>query len=373
MAGIYIHIPFCKQACNYCDFHFSTSLKKKEEMLYAICNELVLRKNEINENIETIYFGGGTPSLLSIEEIEHVLKTIYDNYSVIENPEITIEANPDDLSKEKILNLGNSKINRLSIGIQSFYDEYLLLMNRSHNATEAFECLKIATQYFENISIDLIYGIPNLSTEKWLKSVKKIIDLKIPHISTYALTVEEKTALHHMIKNGKIPKLNDNLAHQHFLAMIKLLSENEYVHYEISNFSKKGFESKNNSNYWLGKKYLGIGPSAHSFDGENRSWNIANNSLYIKKIKENNLPSEKEKLSIADRYNEYIMTGLRTHWGVNLNLIRIKFGKKFYDYLLKQMQKHINNQSLTIENNHLKTTLQGKFLSDGISADLFWV
>lgn len=373
MAGIYIHIPFCKQACHYCDFHFSTSMKKKEEMIAAIIQEMHLRKNEINEPVETIYFGGGTPSVLSNEEIDQILAPIFTLFDVVEHPEITLEANPDDLSVERIQLLATSKINRLSIGVQSFYDEDLQLMNRAHNATEAWESLVEATKYFDNISIDLIYGIPNLSMDKWKANVQKALDLGINHISSYALTVEPKTALATLVKNGKIPTPDDGEAHEHFLVLVEMLENAGFVHYELSNFGKQEYFSKNNSGYWLGKKYLGIGPSAHSFDGTHRSWNIANNSIYINKIQENILPREVEELSIHDRYNEYVMTGLRTIWGVSLERIETEFGTNFKNYLLKEAQYYINKEQLQLENNVLTTTVKGKFFCDGIASELFWV
>ncbi|HLW41636.1 MAG TPA: radical SAM family heme chaperone HemW, partial [Flavobacterium sp.] len=326
MAGIYIHIPFCKQACHYCDFHFSTSLKKKEEMIAALIQEIHLRKEEINEPVETIYFGGGTPSVLSNEEINILIDAVFSLFDVMKHPEITLEANPDDLTKERIHELAHSRINRLSIGVQSFYDEDLQLMNRAHNAKEAWESLEEAAKHFDNISIDLIYGIPNMSLERWESNIQKALDLGIPHISSYALTVEPKTALASLIKKGKIPTLDDGEAHEHFLRMVSILENNGFVHYELSNFGKPDYFSKNNSAYWLGKKYLGIGPSAHSFDGKNRSWNIANNSLYIQAIQKNELPNETETLSIQDRYNEYIMTGLRTIWGVSVFSVEHEFG-----------------------------------------------
>lgn len=373
MAGIYIHIPFCKQACHYCDFHFSTSMKKKEEMIAALIQEIHLRKNEINEPVETIYFGGGTPSVLSNEEIDQILAPIFTLFDVVEHPEITLEANPDDLSVERIQQLAVSKINRLSIGVQSFYDEDLQLMNRAHNATEAWNSLVEATKHFDNISIDLIYGIPNLSMDKWKSNVQKALDLGINHISSYALTVEPKTALATLVKNGKIPTPDDGEAHEHFLVLVEMLENAGFVHYELSNFGKPEYFSKNNSAYWLGKKYLGIGPSAHSFDGTHRSWNIANNSIYINKIQVNILPREVEKLSIYDRYNEYVMTGLRTIWGVSLERIETEFGVNFKNYLLKEAQYYINKEQLQLENNILKTTIKGKFFCDGIASELFWV
>jgi oxygen-independent coproporphyrinogen-3 oxidase len=372
MSGIYIHIPFCKQACHYCDFHFSTSMKKKDEMVLALAKELELRKNESqNETIETIYFGGGTPSILSIDDIRFLIDKVYEYYEVIENPEITLEANPDDLDEETILQYANSPINRLSIGVQSFFEDDLLLMNRAHNSAEAKKCLEFATQHFDNISIDLIYGMPNMSNEKWLQNIETALSFNIPHISSYALTVEPKTALDKMIKVGTVPKLDDDLAQQHFHILIEKLQENGFVHYELSNFGKPDYFSKNNTAYWLGKKYIGIGPSAHSYNGQSRSWNIANNSLYLKAIAENKLPSETETLSKTDQYNEYIMTGLRTIWGVSLERIETEFGTKYLDYLHQQAGKFIFDNLLEIENNVLKTTKKGKFLSDGIASDLF--
>jgi oxygen-independent coproporphyrinogen-3 oxidase len=259
----------------------------------------------------------------------------------------------------------------LSIGVQSFFEDDLQLMNRAHNLEEAKKCLEFATQYFDNISIDLIYGMPNMSNEKWLQNIETALSFNIPHISSYALTVEPKTALHKMIKSGSIPTLDDDLAQQHFHILIDKLQENGFVHYELSNFGKPDYFSKNNTAYWLGKKYIGIGPSAHSYNGESRSWNIANNSLYLKAIAENKLPSETEILSKTDQYNEYIMTGLRTIWGVSLVRIETEFGTKYLEYLYQQAEKYISDNLLEIENNVLKTTKKGKFLSDGIASDLF--
>ncbi len=372
MSGIYIHIPFCKQACHYCDFHFSTSMKKKEEMVLAIANELKLRKIEFqDELVETIYFGGGTPSVLELDEINFLINTVYDNYSVSQTPEITLEANPDDLSEARIIAFSQSKINRLSIGIQSFFEDDLQMMHRAHNSAEAKKCLEIATHYFDNITIDLIYGIPGMTNEKWLYNIEIALAFNVPHISCYALTVEPKTALSKLIQTGKIAEPNDEVAQMHFLTLVETLENKGFVHYELSNFGKENYFSKNNSAYWLGKKYLGIGPSAHSFDGISRSWNISNNSLYIKSIQENNLPKEVEILSKTDRYNEYIMTGLRTIWGVSFEKIASDFGNDYLDYCQNQMQKFLKDDLLFVENNILKTTKKGKFLTDGIASDLF--
>ena len=372
MSGIYIHIPFCKQACHYCDFHFSTSMKKKDEMILALVKEIQMRKMEFkDEVVETIYFGGGTPSVLTTNEIQFLISEVYKNYKVAENPEITIEANPDDLSKDRIIELSKSPINRLSIGIQSFFEDDLSMMNRAHNSAEAKKCLEEATKYFDNISLDLIYGIPGMSNEKWKQNIETALSFGIPHISSYALTVEPKTALNKLIQTGKIAKPKDDVAEEHFQILVETLEKNGFIHYELSNFGKENYFSKNNSAYWLGKKYIGIGPSAHSYDGISRSWNVSNNSIYLKSLDENKLPNEIEILSINDRYNEYIMTGLRTIWGVSLDRIEQEFGNSYVEYLQKQSQKFLNDDLLFIENNILKPTQKGKFLTDGIASDLF--
>jgi oxygen-independent coproporphyrinogen-3 oxidase len=374
MSGIYIHIPFCKQACHYCDFHFSTSLKKKEEMLDAIRQELILRRSESKiETIETIYFGGGTPSLLLQKEIDFILETVFQNYKVAKNPEITLEANPDDLNLKTITELGNSQINRLSIGVQSFFEEDLQMMNRAHNSAEAKKCLQLATEHFDNISVDLIYGIPGMTNAKWKQNIQTVLDFNIPHISSYALTVEPKTALQKFIAIGKIAAPKEEVAQEHFEILVEMLTNKGFIHYEISNFGKEKYFSKNNSSYWLGKKYLGIGPSAHSFDGVSRSWNLANNAKYIIEIQKGNLPSETEILSIKDRYNEYVMTGLRTIWGVSLEKVSKDFGSEFLDYLTKNADNFIKQELLVINNNTLKTTKKGLFLVDGIASDLFFI
>ncbi len=348
-------------------------MKKKDEMITALCDEIRLRKSEIdpNENIETIYFGGGTPTVLSIKELTRIIDVIYKNYSVIQDPEITVEANPDDLTKEKIKLLSSSDVNRLSIGVQSFFQEDLQLMNRAHNATEAKECLAMASRYFENISIDLIYGIPNMSVDQWKQNIQLAMDFKVPHISCYALTVEPRTALKKLIQNGKIEPVSDDLAQEHFEILVDTLENRGFVHYELSNFGKSGYFSKNNTAYWQGKNYLGIGPSAHSFNGKQRSWNINNNIKYIKALQQQKIPREVEDLSKTDRYNEYIMTGLRTIWGVSLQKIEHEFGKKYKEYLMKQVQKHIDKHLLFIDGDTLLITKKGKFLSDGIASDLF--
>lgn len=379
MAGIYIHIPFCKQACYYCDFHFSTSLKRKDEMLTAIRRELFLRKDELNkEQIETIYFGGGTPSLLTIDELKMLIDTIFENYEVVEDAEITLEANPDDLSSEKIKALSKLPINRLSIGIQSFFEDDLKFMNRVHTAEESKKCLAEATKYFDNITIDLIYGVPNMSNEKWLANLNLAFDFNIPHISSYALTVEEKTVLYKLIEKGKVPPVDENLALEHFNILVEETEKRGYIQYEISNFGKLPYFSKHNTSYWLGYNYLGIGPSSHSFNGLERSWNVSNNTKYINALLADKLPSEMEQLSEKNKFNEYIMTGLRTIWGVSFQKIEREFGAMYLEKLKKSAERHIKAGLLEIElrsfsGKVLVTTKKGKFLADGIAGDLFMV
>ncbi|WP_417885159.1 radical SAM family heme chaperone HemW [Zunongwangia sp.] len=374
MSGIYIHIPFCKQACHYCDFHFSTSLKKKSELVTALQKELLLRKNELpKEPLQTIYFGGGTPSLLNSDELKAIFETIYSNYVISENPEITLEANPDDLSKEKINELANSKINRLSIGVQSFFEDDLKLMNRAHNAEEALQSIQLAKAKFDNISVDLIYGIPGMSMQRWQRNIEIVLDLDIPHISSYALTVEERTALKKFIEKGLIKPVDDALAAEHFEILRSTLKKAGFQHYEFSNYGKLGYFSENNTAYWLGKPYLGIGPSAHSYDGNCRKWNIANNTLYIKALEKEELSIEIEKLNTTDRYNEYIMTRLRTHFGVDLQEVQSKFGNKYLDYLQEESAVLLQKKLMRITNNTLHITEKGTFLSDGIAADLFYI
>ncbi len=341
-------------------------------MVLALAKEIAMRKEEFkNDVIETIYFGGGTPSILAIEDFRLLIDAVYTNYKVVENPEITVEANPDDLDHETIRQLANSSINRLSIGIQSFFEEDLKMMNRAHNAEEAKNCLKEASKYFDNISLDLIYGIPGMSNEKWIQNIETALSFGIPHISSYALTVEPKTALHSFIQKGIISAPEDEVAQEHFEILVEKLEEAGFIHYELSNFGKENYFSKNNSSYWLGKKYIGIGPSAHSYDGEKRGWNVSNNTLYIKSIQEGKLPIETETLSKTDRYNEYVMTGLRTIWGISLDRIQSEFGQSYFDYLNQQAAKYIENHLLFVDENILRTTRKGKFLSDGISSDLF--
>lgn len=374
MAGIYIHIPFCKKACHYCDFHFSTSLKHKNELLHAIQIELQLRAHELKGvQIETVYFGGGTPSLLTVKELENLWGVIVANFKLSKTLEVTLEANPDDLSDEKIKAIAQTAVNRLSIGVQSFFDEDLVMMNRAHSAKESEKCLSLATQYFENITIDLMYGIPGMSNERWKANLDKAFALGIPHISSYALTVEEKTALASFIKNKKYPPVDDGLALKHFNTLVSETAKQGFVQYEISNFGKENYFSKHNTSYWKGKPYIGVGPSAHSFSGTHRAWNVANNAKYLKSIQAGKLPLEIEELSLSDQYNEYVMTGLRTIYGVSMERIKTAFGEKFKDYIEIEMQRFLKDRTLEISNGVLKTTQKGKFLADGIAAELFYL
>lgn len=344
-------------------------------MVSAMLKELGLRAAYLkNEKIESIYFGGGTPSLLSNQEIEQILYKIEDLFEVNSDAEITLEANPDDLSKERLQSLAASRINRLSIGIQSFFEEDLQYMNRAHSAKEAEDCLNVATKLFDNITIDLIYGIPNMSNERWLDNLNKAFSFHISHISSYALTVEEKTALDVLIKKGKLQNVDEELASEHFKILVAEAEKRGFVHYEISNFGREGYFSKHNTSYWLGKSYLGIGPSAHSYNGKSRSWNIANNTKYLKAIEKGELPLEIEELSVEDRFNEAVMIGLRTIWGVDLHRIKTEFGAEIFTQLKNSAQKFVDEGLLKVsENRYLIATNKGKFLIDGIASDLFIV
>ena len=349
-------------------------MKKKDDMISCLVKEIEIRKNELdNEIIETIYFGGGTPSVLSTEEIQQLIDAVYKNHEVVENPEITLEANPDDLSEEKIIAMSKSPINRLSIGVQSFFEKDLKLMNRAHNSEEAKNCLSVATRYFSNISVDLIYGIPDCSNEEWRENIQKALSFGIPHISSYALTVEPKTALETLIAKGKIKNVDEDKATEQFHILIEELTKANFIHYELSNFGKEGFFSKNNSSYWLGKSYLGIGPSAHSYDGKIRKWNVSNNTLYNKSLEIEKLPLEEEELTFSDRYNEYVMTRLRTMWGIDINEVEEKFGLSYKQHLLHEASKEIELGLLEQMESILTVTQKGKFLSDGIASNLFFV
>jgi len=373
MAGIYLHIPFCKKACHYCDFHFSTSLGPKSEMVEAICKELMLRKDYLEaEQVETIYFGGGTPSLLSTDELQKILDTIHQLFTVSGNAEITLEANPDDLHAIKVKELSQSPINRLSIGVQSFFDEDLVWMNRSHTGAEADSCIKRSQDAgFENSNVDLIYGFPLLSETKWKQNIAQIIHLDVPHLSSYAMNVEQGTALHHFIKNKKQTPLNEGQSTQQFLYLLDQTEQAGLLQYEISNFAKVGKESVHNTNYWRNEKYLGIGPSAHSFNEHSRQWNVANNTKYMQSIAQNKVPQIIEILSLNDRFNEYLMTSLRTSRGTDLTKINTNFGPDFKTHILGKLTEYKENGWLFLEADHLYLTKNGKLFADRIASDLF--
>lgn len=343
-------------------------------MIDAIKQELVMRKDEINEVIETIYFGGGTPSLLEPNELHEIFETIYKNFSIVENPEITLEANPDDLNINKIHQLKTLPINRFSIGVQSFHDKDLKLMNRAHNGNEALNAIKLTQDYgFENITIDLIYGSQTTTDKIWEKNLQTAINLNVPHISSYVLTVEPKTLLKHQIEVGEIKDINENKQARQFQILVDTLTSNGFEHYEISNFGKPNYHSRHNSNYWNEKPYIGIGPSAHSYNGKERSWNIENNAIYIKKIKQGILPYEIETLTLEDKFNELIMIKLRTSEGLSLKLLEKKFPKDFLHVFFKDLDKHLMNKNVVIIDEKIQLTSKGKFLADGISASLFRV
>jgi oxygen-independent coproporphyrinogen-3 oxidase len=373
MAGIYIHIPFCKQACHYCDFHFTTSLKYKDELLEAMFKELDLRQSYLqHETLETIYFGGGTPSLIGATQIQKLIDKIRQSYSVSASAEITIEANPDDLDHHTVRDFKSTAINRFSIGIQSFYEEDLRWMNRAHNALEADSSVKrVQDAGFENITLDLIYGYPLLTDEKWKSSIQKVIDLNIPHVSAYGMTVEPKTVLASFVKKGSQPAMNEQQSSEQYLSLIETLTGAGFEHYETSNFAKPGCYSKHNTNYWKGELYLGIGPSAHSYNRTSRQWNIANNAKYIDGILEGTPAVEFEKLTLENRINEYIMTSLRTLWGMDLNKIEQEFGLDYRKQIEKGLNSYIEKEHITIENDIVTLTNSGKLFADRIASDLF--
>ncbi len=348
-------------------------MKGKAELLDCMMKELELQKDYLSDQtVETIYFGGGTPSLLEADEINLLIAQIDRHFNLIAHPEITLEANPDDLNREKIKALKQSPVNRFSIGIQSFFDEDLKWMNRSHVGTEAEDSVKRAQDAgFENITADLIYGFPLLSDEKWRANIQKMIQLQIPHLSCYGMTVEEGTALHHFVKSGKSKQIDDGQGAGQFEILMETLEAAGFLHYEISNFAKPGKESKHNSNYWKGVHYLGVGPSAHSFNGSSRQWNVSNNSKYMEQLGANKVPATIEKLGMEDRFNEYIMTSLRTMWGADINYIEKEFGSDFKQNLLQKSLIFLDKNWLSIENDHLLLSKEGKLFADHIAAELF--
>jgi oxygen-independent coproporphyrinogen-3 oxidase len=372
MAGIYFHFPFCRQACHYCNFHFSTQLKHQDEMLLGFEKEIELRVEHWTSAFESIYFGGGSPSLLSITSIEKLINVVDKNFKLCDSIEITLEVNPDDVSFEYLEALSSIGINRLSIGIQSFLNSELKLMNRIHNADQGIKTIEWTAQLFDNFSVDLIYGIPSSDLSNWKKNLNQALSFDVPHLSIYALTVEPQTVLAHQVKNKKIQLLEEDLVKSQYDWMVNRMEAEGFQNYEFSNFSKPGFISVNNSNYWKGKAYMGVGPAAHSFDGKRtRSWNLSNNIKYLDFIQHGILPTQSEILNTNDAFNEYLMTRLRTSWGVSIQKINDTFGKHYSDYLEKQVENHLINQRVYWDGDALKVTKKAKFLTDGIASDLF--
>ncbi|WP_428653636.1 radical SAM family heme chaperone HemW [Runella sp.] len=382
---LYLHIPFCKQACHYCDFHFSTNLKSKTDLVAAICREIELQKEYLpTRTLETIYFGGGTPSLLSEAELGQIFETIHQIYQVSPSAEITLEANPDDLTKEKLVSL-KPFINRLSIGLQTFHEPYLRFMNRAHNAAQSEASVKLAQDNgFENLTIDLMYGMSerllgiensNDSSDEqlWQKDMEKAVALNTPHISAYNLTIEPKTALGNWLKKGKIKAVDEELSARHFEQMTAYLMANTYEQYEISNFARNGQYARHNSSYWKRKPYLGVGPSAHSFNGKSRQYNVANNTFYVQSLEEKKIPFEIEFLTSCDQVNDYLLTGLRTMWGCDLGIIKELAGIDLKEIHNNYLTAFMNNGWVFIENNILYLTPKGKLFADRIASDLFIV
>lgn len=374
MAGIYIHIPFCKQSCSYCDFHFSTSLKHKPDLVKGILSEIELRKEQLTGEINTLYFGGGTPSMLKGDELSRIIDGVYKNYNVASEIELTLECNPDDLSQKKLKELQSSGVNRLSIGVQSFNNEELAFFNRAHNSTEAESSIKRSQDVgFENITIDLIYGSPILTDKIWLENLQKVNNFNVPHLSAYGLTVEPKTKLAHQIELGQLPQLNDDNMIAQFKTLIEKTAAFGMTQYEVSNFGKEGFYSKHNSNYWKGEEYLGFGPSAHSYIGNKRVWNVANNIKYIKALVNKKVFFEEEIIDEKTAFNEYVLTRLRTIWGIDVKYISNNFSDEINDHFKVEIKPYLNSSYLEIEKNTITLTQEGIFIADKITSDLFMV
>ncbi len=372
LSGLYIHIPYCRKACIYCDFHFSTVHKNKKQLLLCIQNEIALRESWLpKEPLESIYFGGGTPSICTDQEIGGILDLINKHFKISSNCEITLEANPDDLTREKTKALKQMGVNRLSIGIQSFFEEDLIWMNRAHNAMQAKACIENAQDAgIINISADIIFATPLLSMKKLEENLKTLIAFNIPHLSCYNLTVEEKTGLYHQVKTKKIEVVNDDQASVQFYFIRSYLQQHSYEHYEISNYAKPGYYSRHNTAYWQGNKYLGVGPSAHSFNGTSRSWNIANNEKYIKLLSQNELALETELLTVENRFNEILLTGLRTKWGIDIAHLQSQFQLQ-YSQIATTLKIMLERGELLLHDNKLSIAPEYWVMADGLVASLF--
>ena len=373
MAGIYLHIPFCKQKCHYCNFFSVATLSRKDAFVAALLKEIELRKDYLQgENVNTIYFGGGTPSLLHISDIALIIEHLTRHFSIDRHAEITLEANPDDINEEKARQWKGAQVNRLSIGIQSFFDDDLQYLNRVHHANQSYQAMQdVKNTGFDNLTIDLIYGIPTLTDDKWAKNLDIFFSLDIPHLSAYSLTVEQKTPLALLIEKGKYAPVDENFSIGHFRMLQEQMKARDFIHYEISNFAKEGYYSKHNSLYWLGGNYLGLGPSAHSFNGHSRQWNISNISKYIQLDNFHTSVEEKEVLTIEQRYNEYVMTSLRTVWGCDTVHIRNVLGEKFESYFVDNSIVFLEKGHLFQDGTKYFLTDEGKLFADGIAAELF--
>lgn len=375
MAGIYIHIPFCKTRCSYCDFFTQTSLEMKGDFVAAVCKELNLRKDYLqNERIKTVYFGGGTPSQLSLSDFNAIFSVIDKEYGLSDVEEITLEANPDDLKDTYIRDLSQLPFNRISIGIQSFNNNELAFLDRRHSAEDAIKAVKYCQDFgFDNISIDLMYGLPNQTMKRWSANLEQAIALNIQHISAYHLIYEEGTKMYRLLTKGNIRSVDEDISLEMFDYMNKYLKSNGFVHYEISNFSKDLFLSKHNTSYWTGDKYLGVGPSAHSYNGVSRNWNVASMRKYIDGVKSGNLLIDNENLSIETHYNDFVLTRMRTMWGLNLEDVSRIFGLKFTHYILDNVQKYLKTEDVELNDDNLKLTEKGLFISDAIMSDLMYI
>jgi len=370
---LYIHIPFCKQACHYCDFHFSTNLSRKTELVDAICTEIKLQQAYLpDQPLETIYFGGGTPSLLTETELDRLLSTIHDQHTIAPDAEITLEANPDDLADAAKLTMLRRYVNRLSIGIQTFDEASLRWMNRAHNAHEALASVDRARQAgFSNLSVDLIYGIPNRTDAAWETDLTTMLALNVPHLSAYALTIEPDTAFGRWERSGKLTPADEQLAATQFEQLTAALTDGEYEHYEISNFAKPGQYARHNTAYWQRRPYLGVGPSAHSYNGVSRQYNIANNARYIADIRQAVLPATVEELTIADQVNEYLLTGLRTQWGCSVAELDALLGNDFSRQQQRELTDLYQTGWLRRDGDQLRLTPAGKLFADRVAATLF--
>ena len=375
MAGIYLHIPFCKTRCIYCDFYSTTRSEMTDRYVSALCKELKLRKSYLdNEPVETIYFGGGTPSQLSKENFEKIFETIEKEYNLAECREITLEANPDDLTPEYIKILASLPFNRISIGIQTFNEQTLRLLKRRHTAGQAISAVKECRMAgFQNISIDLMYGLPGETPESWKADLEEAVSLNVEHISAYHLIYEEGTPLYEMLQKHKVEEVDEDSSVDFFALMIDRLTQTGFQHYEISNFCKPDKYSRHNSSYWTGKKYLGCGPSAHSFNGNTRQWNVSSLDKYIAGIDKGNPDFEIEELDVTTRYNDFVITSLRTMWGLSLNRLEEEFGTEFKQYCLENAQTYLDSGKLEMRDNTLFLSKEGIFISDGIMSDLLWV